>query len=54
MAYRKGYYKKDGTYVNGYFTKTKSNSNNKKNNKGCVNLILALCCLNIITYLIFK
>ncbi|WP_229029181.1 excalibur calcium-binding domain-containing protein [Flavobacterium sp. SLB02] len=39
MGYRKGYFKKDGTYVQPHFTKTGSKSYSGKNN-GCLVLIL--------------
>ncbi|SHM55734.1 excalibur calcium-binding domain-containing protein [Flavobacterium chilense] len=39
MAYRKGYYKKNGTYVQGHFTNTRSRSYSNKNN-GCLLVIL--------------
>lgn len=39
MGYRKGYYKKDGTYVQPHFTNTRSKSYSSKN-KGCLLLIL--------------
>ena len=41
MAYRKGYYKKNGTYVQGHFTKTKTKSFSNKNN-GCSILLLMI------------
>jgi len=39
MGYRKGYYRKDGTYVQGHFANNRSKSFSKKNN-GCILLIL--------------
>ncbi|MEL1255977.1 excalibur calcium-binding domain-containing protein [Flavobacterium sp. DGU38] len=39
MGYRKGYYRKDGTYVQGHFANNRSKSFSKKNN-GCMLLIL--------------
>ena len=39
MGYRKGYFKKDGTYVQGHFTNTRSRSYKTKNN-GCMLLLL--------------
>lgn len=44
MSYRKGYYKKDGTYVQGHFinkrsAKTKFKGNNKK---GCLGVLLII------------
>ncbi len=39
MAYRKGYFKKDGTYVQPHFTKTRSKSYSGKNN-GCLLLLI--------------
>jgi len=39
MGYRKGYYKKDGTYVQGHFTNTRSRSYKTKNN-GCMLILL--------------
>lgn len=42
MSYRKGYYKKDGTYVQGHFVnkKTKSIKVKKSNSFGCLVTIL--------------
>lgn len=39
MGYRKGYFKKNGTYVQPHFTNTRSKSYSGKNN-GCMLLIL--------------
>ena len=39
MGYRKGYYRKDGTYVQGHFANNRSKFSNKNN--GCMLLILA-------------
>ncbi|SHM14111.1 excalibur calcium-binding domain-containing protein [Flavobacterium saccharophilum] len=39
MGYRKGYYKKDGTYVQGHFANTRSRSFTKKNS-GCILIFL--------------
>ena len=39
MGYRKGYYKKDGTYVQGHFANTRSRSYTKKNS-GCILIFL--------------
>lgn len=38
MGYRKGYYRKDGTYVQGHFANNRSKFSNKNN--GCLLLIL--------------
>lgn len=40
MGYRKGYYRKDGTYVQGHYANNKSKSFSNKNN-GCLVLLLA-------------
>ena len=48
MGYRKGYYKKDGTYVQGYYTSTKPRSFSNKNNKGCIGIFLALTILGLV------
>ncbi|RUT71338.1 hypothetical protein D0817_05535 [Flavobacterium cupreum] len=40
MGYRKGYYKKDGTYVQGHYANNRSKSFSNKNN-GCLVLLLA-------------
>lgn len=40
MGYRKGYYRKNGTYVQGHFANNRSRSFSKKNS-GCMLLILA-------------
>jgi len=52
MAYRKGYYKKDGTYVQGHYIKPKSKFSNNKKNMGCINMLLILFFLCLSTYLI--
>lgn len=39
MGYRKGYYRKDGTYVQGHFANNRSKSFSKKNS-GCILLLL--------------
>jgi len=39
MAYRKAYFKKDGTYVQGHYTSTRSKSFSNKNN-GCLLLLV--------------
>ena len=39
MGYRKSYYKKDGTYVQGHFANTRSRSYTKKNS-GCILIFL--------------
>lgn len=36
MGYRKGYYKKDGSYVQGHYVNNKSRSSANKNNYGCI------------------
>ncbi|MFC4392867.1 excalibur calcium-binding domain-containing protein [Flavobacterium quisquiliarum] len=41
MGYRKGYYKKNGTYVQGHFTNNRSKSFSNRNN-GCMIIVLAL------------
>ncbi|WP_343707385.1 excalibur calcium-binding domain-containing protein [Flavobacterium sp.] len=40
MGYRRGYYRKDGTYVQGHFANNRSKFSNKNN--GCLLLILIL------------
>ncbi|WP_199913389.1 excalibur calcium-binding domain-containing protein [Flagellimonas amoyensis] len=35
MGYRKGYYRKDGTYVQGHFVSKRSKAFQGRNNKGC-------------------
>ncbi|PXX26317.1 excalibur calcium-binding domain-containing protein [Arenibacter sp. ARW7G5Y1] len=44
MSYRKGYFKKDGTYVQGHFvSKGRSNKIFKRNNKkGCLGIFLII------------
>ncbi|MDA6072301.1 excalibur calcium-binding domain-containing protein [Flavobacterium sp. AC] len=39
MGYRKGYFKKDGTYVQPHFTKTRTKSYSNKNS-GCILIML--------------
>lgn len=46
MGYRKGYYRKDGTYVQGHFTNTRSKSYSNKN-KGCMLLLLLTMTLGL-------
>ena len=38
MGYRRGYYKKDGSYVQGHFVK--SSIAKKKTKKGCLGILL--------------
>ncbi|MBW8241880.1 MAG: excalibur calcium-binding domain-containing protein [Allomuricauda sp.] len=46
MGYRRGYHKKDGTYVQGHFVSNRSkNSDRKKSKSGCGVLILILAIL---------
>ncbi|WP_299117102.1 excalibur calcium-binding domain-containing protein [uncultured Winogradskyella sp.] len=41
MGYRKGYYKKDGTYVQGHYVNSRSKKlYNKKDKGGCLSAIL--------------
>jgi zona occludens toxin (predicted ATPase) len=47
MGYRRGYYRKDGTYVQGHFANNRSKSLSK-NNKGCMLLILFFSVFSII------
>jgi hypothetical protein len=47
MGYRKAYYKKDGTYVQGHFTRTKTKSFSNKNN-GCSVLLLTIVLFSLI------
>ncbi|MFZ0599465.1 MAG: hypothetical protein WAM46_20930 [Flavobacterium sp.] len=46
MGYRKGYFRKDGTYVQGHFTNTRSKSYSNKN-KGCMLLLLLTMTLGL-------
>ncbi|MFC6244019.1 excalibur calcium-binding domain-containing protein [Flavobacterium psychroterrae] len=46
MGYRKGYYRKDGTYVQGHFTNTRSRSYSNKN-KGCMLIVLLAMTLGL-------
>lgn len=46
MGYRKGYYRKDGTYVQGHYANNgRSRSFSSKGSKGCVLLFLTLISL---------
>lgn len=41
MKYRRGYYKKDGTYVQGHFVNARNKSmRNKKNKSGCTTVFI--------------
>jgi len=42
MGYRRGYYKKDGTYVQGHYTKTRIKSDKNNKNKGCARVLISL------------
>ena len=46
MGYRKGYYRKDGTYVQGHFANNRSKFSNKNN--GCMLFIFAFIALSSI------
>ena len=50
MAYRKPYYRKDGTYVSAYFDK-RNNRKTSNNNKGCS--VLLLFVIIVFTYFNF-
>lgn len=53
MGYRKGYYRKDGTYVQGHFTNTRSRSRSYSNkNSGCLLLFAFAGITTIIIYMI--
>lgn len=40
MGYKRGYYKKDGTYVQAHYANNKSRSFSNRNNKGCLLILL--------------
>lgn len=42
MSYRRGYYKKDGTYVQGHFVSKVKRNRKKTNNKGCLGILALL------------
>jgi len=46
MGYRKGYYRKDGTYVHGHFANNRSKSFSGKNKNGCTILIFLFIALS--------
>lgn len=48
MGYRRGYYRKDGTYVQGHYANNRSKSFSGKNNNGCMILILVFMTLSTI------
>lgn len=48
MGYRKGYYKKDGTYVQPHFVNNRSKFYSQKNNTGCMLLIVLLITISAI------
>lgn len=50
MAYRKGYYRKDGTYVSDSFDNRASRKRrpSKSQNKGCLLLLIAVVILGIL------
>lgn len=43
MGYRRGYFRKDGTYVNGYFANT-GRKRKSYNNSGCLAVLLVMTC----------
>lgn len=49
MAYRKGYFKKDGTYVQGHFTNHRKKGFAPKKGNGCLLLIII-----VITFFAFS
>ena len=50
MSYRKGYYKKDGTYVQGHFVnKNVKKKKNKSANSGCLGIILLFITTGVIS-----
>lgn len=42
MAYRKGYYKKDGTYVQGHYSSHRPKADRSNNNAGCLAIFITL------------
>ena len=43
MGYRRGYYKKDGTYVQGHYVNSKTKKLSRKSSKiGCLSIMLIL------------
>jgi hypothetical protein len=48
MGYRRGYYRKDGTYVQGHFANNRSKSFSGKNKNGCAILIFLFIALSSI------
>ena len=51
MAYRKGYYRKDGTYVEGHFVN--SGGGRSRKNSGCVlSLMLLIAVTSILTLML--
>ncbi len=42
MGYRSGYFKKDGTYVQGHFLKSRKNKKNSKNKKSWFHRLIGL------------
>jgi len=49
MGYRRGYYKKDGTYVQGHYvnSRTRVKNYNKENKSGCLSTLLTFIVLTI-------
>jgi hypothetical protein len=47
MGYRRGYYKKDGSYVQGHFVKSNMPKNKNKKKKGCLGILLNLIKIKI-------
>ena len=53
MGYRRGYYRKDGTYVKGHFySKGRKKIYKSNNKKGCAGIALILITISFITFLI--
>ena len=51
MGYRRGYYRKDGTYVEGHFVNSRGGGGRK--NSGCVlNLILLIAVTSILSLIL--
>ena len=48
MGYRKGYYRKDGTYVQGHYANNRSKSFSRKNSNGCSVLLIVMLALGSI------
>ena len=52
MSYRRGYYRKDGTYVQGHYVNSRSNLKQNRKKGGCAGaLVLVITCMTTLLFI---